>query len=489
MTESSALLMYAVRAPVVLKYAAQLILVQACLVLLPSCVALYYADDAMAFCYFAIASLMTIVAVPFVRLSVPARIQTNEALTITVIAFLVGAAAMVYPFMQAGLPFLDALFEAVSGITTTGLSTLADVESKPESFLFARAWMQWYGGLGFVVFAIALMIGQQSVHRRLLGQEQLEHENIIVGIRSHGRQVTLVYLLLTFFPLLLLYALGVDGFTVMVHVLSAVSTGGFSCFNNSLAGFNSWPVEFVLSCVGLSGAISLTLYYRFYQNGFSYISSITETFALIVLVIGLTAILTIILPITQDGDWLTSIRQALLLSISAQTTTGFSNVDITTLDPLAQIVTLFSMAIGGELGSTAGGFKILRFLMLLKLMQFSLQRTAMAEHAVYEPQLANKTMTAGEITGVLTLLGWFILLIVCSWLPFIAMGYPPLDALFEVVSATATVGLSSGITQTSLQPALKLVLCFDMLAGRLEIIALMVCLYPKTWLGRRIETL
>ncbi len=485
MAEQAASLMYAIRIPVVLKYAAQLALVQAGLILLPFCFALYYAEYDHALCFFAISTLLTLIALPFLRLPVSAHIQTNEAFVIIVITFLTGAAVMIYPFMRVGLPFLDALFEAVSGITTTGLSTLADVETKPKSFLFARAWMQWYGGLGFVVLAVALMIGQ-SANRRLLGQE-IENKEIIVGIRNHARQVTLVYLLLTIFPLLLLYFGGVDGFTAIVHVLSAVSTGGFSSFNNSLAGLHSWPVEFILSCVGLSGAISLTLYYRFYQHDFSYTSSVSETFFLIFLLTVLTAILAIILPMAQPGNGLTSIRQALLLSISAQTTTGFSSFDMTTLDPLAKIVAIFSMAIGGEVGSTAGGFKILRFMILLKLMHFSLKRPAMAEHAVYDAQLANNTITVEEISRVLTLLGWFIALIIGSWLPFIALGFPPLDALFEVVSATATVGLSSGITQTSLQPLLKLVLCFDMLAGRLEIIALVVCLYPNTWLGRRLE--
>jgi trk system potassium uptake protein TrkH len=145
------------------------------------------------------------------------------------------------------------------------------------------------------------------------------------------------------------------------------------------------------------------------------------------------------------------------------------------------------MLVGGDIGSTAGGFKVFRFLILLKLMQFAIQRTAMTDHAVYQPQLAGKAITAEEITEVLSLLGWFVILILCSWLPFIGMGYNPLDALFEVVSATATVGLSSGITQTELQPELKLILCFDMLAGRLEIIALLVYLYPKSWFGRRRE--
>lgn len=278
-----------------------------------------------------------------------------------------------------------------------------------------------------------------------------------------------------------------DGFTAIVHVLSAVSTGGFSSFNNNLAGFDSWSIELIVSLTGLLGAISFPLYYRLYQQGFSKLLSVTETYALFFLILGVAVALMLILSITGGLDYLTSLQQALLLAISAQTTTGFSSLNSALLDPLVLGVLIFSMAVGGDIGSTAGGFKVLRFLILLRLMHDTIQRTATAEHAVCEPQLAAKAISPEEISSVLSLLGWFIVLIFASWLPFIALGYPPLNALFEVVSATATVGLSAGVTQAGLQPALKLILCIDMLAGRLEMIALLVFLYPKTWFGRRIE--
>ncbi|HHA19718.1 MAG TPA: TrkH family potassium uptake protein, partial [Methylophaga sp.] len=148
MNEGSSILMYAIRGPVVLKYVAQLLLVQAILFLLPLSVALLYTEYEFALRFVAISCLLATMALPFIRLPVPAHIQANEALTVTVIAFVLGATAMVYPFMGAEISFLDAVFESVSSITTTGLSTIAELEDKPRSFLFARAWMQWYGGLG-----------------------------------------------------------------------------------------------------------------------------------------------------------------------------------------------------------------------------------------------------------------------------------------------------------------------------------------------------
>ncbi len=486
MNEQSSLLMYAIRGPVVLKYAAQLTFIQAGLFLLPAGVALYYAEFTLALRFATVTVLLGVATLPFIRLPAAAQIQTNEALVVTVIAFLLAASAMVYPFMGANMAVLDAVFESISGITTTGLSTLVDLQEKPRSFLFARSWMQWYGGLGFVVLAIALLTGKQPGNRRLLAQE-FEPQDVTVSIHQHARQVTLVYALLTMLTVLLLLLSGVDGFTSLVHALSAVSTGGFSTFDDSLSGFGAWRIQLLLSCSGLLGAVSLPWYYRICQRGFGESLSTLEFFAMLLLILSVTLPLTLILSCTAEIDYLTSAGQALLLAISAQTTTGFSSLPVAELDPLVKGILLMSMAVGGAVGSTAGGLKVFRFLILLKLMQYTIRHTAVSSHAVFEPKLSGKTIHSEEITHILTLLGWFMALVFFSWLPFIAMDYHPLDALFEVLSATSTVGLSTGITRMELQTPLKLILCFDMLAGRLEIIALLVCIYPKTWFGRRLQ--
>lgn len=488
MSEPASLLMYAVRGPVILKYVAQLILVQAGLAVMPALVALFYHEYGLALRFGMAAAALVVLSWPFVRWPVPAHIQVNEALTVTVIAFLVGAVSLVYPFMGAGLPFLDALFEAVSGITTTGLTTLAEVEDKPKSFLFARSWVQWYGGLGFAVLVIALLMNVQPANRRLLGQE-LEREDVIEDIRSHARHVTQVYLILTFVPMVALYWLGVDGLTTVVHIMSAISTGGFSNFNASMGGLNSWPAAFVVSLVEIAGAISLPLYYRFYRHGLSPSIELDETLGLMSGMLAAWLMLMLIMHMKEGMPWNMSALQAALTAVSAQTTTGFSSMDMTRLDAIAKAVIIISMATGGAVGSTAGGLKILRVLILFKLMHYAVQKPAMPDHSVVKLRLAGKGITAEEITGVLTLLGWGLALMIGSWLPFVAMGHHPLDALFEVVSALATTGLSSGITRADLQPLLKLILSFDMLAGRVEIIALLVFLYPKTWFGRRVREL
>jgi trk system potassium uptake protein TrkH len=176
-----------------------------------------------------------------------------------------------------------------------------------------------------------------------------------------------------------------------------------------------------------------------------------------------------------------------MMGFSAQTTTGFSTLAVAGMDPTSKLLMIVSMLVGGSVGSSAGGFKLLRLLILLRLLQLMIRRAAMPPHAVAEPSLGGHRLRDEDLLRALQLILLFIGIAVLSWLPFVMLGYAPLDALFEVVSACGTVGLSSGIARPELEPLLKGVLCFDMLTGRVEIIAMLVVLYPHNWFGRREE--
>jgi trk system potassium uptake protein TrkH len=174
-----------------------------------------------------------------------------------------------------------------------------------------------------------------------------------------------------------------------------------------------------------------------------------------------------------------------LLGISAQTTTGFSSLDIAGLDDSSKIVTIIAMFVGGGMGSTAGGVKVLRLLILLRLIHLLLRSTALPSHAVVNPRLGNKALQENDTQRALLLILLFVIVVIVSWMIFVFYGYPPLDALFEIVSATGTVGLTTGITGADLPAMLKALLCIDMLVGRVEIVALLIVLYPPTWFGKR----
>ena len=143
------------------------------------------------------------------------------------------------------------------------------------------------------------------------------------------------------------------------------------------------------------------------------------------------------------------------------------------------------MFIGGEVGSTAGGLKVLRLMVLLSVVRLLLQQAAIPPTGRVAATLDGAPLRLAEINMVVTLLMVYLLVILLSWVVFLVSGYAPLDALFDIVSAVATAGLSVGVVSATLEPGLKGLLCLDMLMGRGEVIAFLVMLYPRTWVGRK----
>lgn len=479
-------LSYAVRPAVLAKYLGQLALVMSALAAAPLLTSVYFGEYALTGRFAILTVGLAAVGVPLSRRPASAAVQANEALVITALAFIVSPLLMTLPYTGFGLPYMDALFEAVSGITTTGLSTLPAVSATPRSFLFSRAWMQWYGGLGILVLSVALLAGHEVVTRRLLGPD-LGGESLAVATRIHARRVLVVYVLLTVIAVPILWALSGDGFAALTHVLSAVSTGGFSSFDDSAAGFTAWPARYFVMLLGVCGAISLPWYYRAWHSGWRQALADPELRALLAMLVVIGLLLFWALSATGAGGW-ESARHALFLTLSAQTTTGLTTLDVGGLDAGAKLILIASMLVGGGAGSTAGGIKLLRLLILLRLLQLTVRRAAMPSHAVAEIQLTGRRLEPEDMLRALVVMALFAIVILFSWFPFVAAGYDPIDALFEVVSAAATVGLSTGVTSMGLPAWLKGILCFDMLAGRLEIVALLIVLYPGTWFGSRAQS-
>jgi trk system potassium uptake protein TrkH len=486
MTTGELALVYAVRLPVVGKYLGQLALTLAIMTAVPAAVALLDGEHAVALRYGLVMAGLTLGALPTLRLPAPAHVQSNEALLIVALSFLAAALLMSYPMMAAGLSFADALFEAISGITTTGLTTVSGIEDKSRSFLFVRSWMQWYGGLGIAVLSVALLMGHHMAARRLM--EPVTGEPMVTTARSYARHILIVYLALTLACFGVLWFILEDALLAILHTLSSVSTGGFSPYSTSLAGLDSWVARFAVMAFAFCGAVPLIAYYRASQGGWRAIANDVEVHALVVTVVLVVVVLSALLSM-HGATGMDTVLHATLLGISAQTGTGFSSTAVGDLDDASKLVLILSMFIGGGVGSTAGGVKLLRLVILLRLLQLMLRRTALSNHAVMKPRLAGRPLGDEDLQRAMLVILLFTTTITVSWLGFVTFGHAPLDALFEVVSATATAGLSTGITGSELHPLLKTVLCVDMLLGRLEIVALLVILYPRTWIGKRANSL
>lgn len=479
-------LRYAVRPGAVTAVLGQLVAVLAVLTVVPTLASAVSGDWEFAARCGVVTVLLGLLARAARRFALPARLQPNEALTASALLFLLASLTMAYPLASGGLAPLDAWFEAVSAVTTTGLSTVANPEERSRSFLFTRAWMQWYGGLGFVILSVALVV-RPGVLARQLDASGGEEEELFGNARAHGRAVLKIYAAITLAGFVLLLASGLSGFDALVHVLASVSTGGFSSQNASLGSFASWPSQLTVLLVCAAGAVPLAAYFRAHRTGWRTLAQDRQLQALVaaIAILGVTtaAILWRLDGMAPEA----ALRHGFFQVIAAQSTAGFSTADIGAWSPAAKLALVLAMFVGGGAGSTAGGVKLLRVLAVLQVARGIIRSAAAPPHAVVRPQLGDHVMADEEALDLLAVLVLFAVVIALSWMAFVVAGFEPLDALFEVVSATGTVGLSAGLTHTALPAALKVVLCADMLLGRLEIVAVLVALHPRTWIGRRTE--
>lgn len=485
MAKQATELRYAVRFRVIFKYFGQLCLVLAVLTMVPLVMSLIFGERDITLRYAIVVCGLAGLGLGTVRLRAPSGMQSNEGMVLVALMFLFTPLVMCYPMMSAGLSFLDALFEAISGVTTTGLSTKATLVGAPATFLFSRAWMQWYGGLGIVVLSLALVMQPGLVAKSLAGTET-ETDDLVGGTRARAQRLLKVYGALTALGIIGSLLVGVGFFDAVLYTFAAVSTGGFAPYDESLATFG-WLAQGWITLLCLAGSIPLMFYHRMVREKRRVAVEFLQAQA--VVIASVIASLAVVASMRLGGGmaWPHALHHAPLLAFSAQTTAGFSSMPCAQLDAGSKLVLIFSMIAGGGLGSTAGGFKLLRLLMAASVFRLILLRTCLPKHAVIEPRLAGRRLQDEEIRSALLLILLFIVVVALSWLPFVAVGYGPLDSLFEVVSATGTVGLSVGLTSATLPALLKGVLCVDMLMGRLEIIAWLVMLYPGTWFGRRME--
>jgi len=473
-------LLFAVRITAICKHLFELLGLMGILVLVPMSVSLVNAQYGVAFWYFVIVVICAVLYAVSRKIKRKRQLQRNETLTVAALVFITSSLLFTLPMLQYSLSFIDAWFETVSGVTTTGLSTLDSVEDKPISFLFARGWMQWVGGLGVIVLALAIHT-QPGIETKMFGADAADVDQHIGGTRGHAKRILVVYVILTIMGIAGLLLAGSTAIDAVVHSMAAVSTGGFANKDDSFASF-SGTEQWIVSILSVLGAISLHLYYR---PTFKSLRTSFRDPQLRCLLLFILFIPFIVYTVAKLSNAEVTIGEAYFNTISAITTAGFASSDILPFGTAAMLIICVVMFIGGGIGSTAGGIKLYRFLVLVKAMLLFLRRASCSVHSQMILRLDGKRVDYLTIENVLAIICGYVFFLLTSWLIFLAYGMPPIESLYEVTSALGTAGVSSGLTSAELPTALKLVLIGNMLLGRVETVAIVVLLFPSTWFGKR----
>jgi len=376
---------------------------------------------------------------------------------------------------------VNAFFESVSGYTGTGLTMAARADLLPHSLQWWRSFIEWIGGMGVIVLMLAILAGPRPGQATYsLYYAEARGEKIHPSVSSTLRTMWWIFLLYTFISVVALWGAGMPMWEAINHAMTGISTGGFSVTDNSIGSYHSIAIELVLLPIMLLGAISFAVHYELMQGRGKVLWRDVQTRWLLVL--GGIGIVFLALESSATLGWIPSIRQSAFQFISALTCTGFQSADLFHWTPTAKLLLAAGMVVGGAAGSTAGGIKIMRMIVLMKGVQWRFRKIVSPRGAIVPFRIGATAIDDADIGHRLE----DAALITFLWLVFLGLGIvvllhttPPSafslsDVVFEVASAQGNVGLSVGITGPAMSTLGKLVLCFNMWIGRLEIIPVLM---------------
>jgi trk system potassium uptake protein TrkH len=371
----------------------------------------------------------------------------------------------------------NAFFESVSGFTTTGLTMVARADLLPKTLQWWRSFTQWIGGMGVIVLMLSILAGSRpGAAKYSLYYAEARGEKIHPSILSTLRTMWWILVLYTFISTVALWGAGMPIWDALNHSMTALSTGGFSVAANSIASYNSVAIELVLLPAMLFGAISFPVHYELMRgNGRTLWQDFQTRWLIILLAVGAFFL------VLENGLTLGSLRGSAFQFVSAMTTTGYQTVNVGSWSATAKLLLAGGMFFGGAAGSTAGGIKVMRMLILLKGVGWRFRKITSPRGAIVPFRIGEKAIAEAEVGHRLEDAS----LITFLWLIFLGAGVivllhtsPPhftlSDVIFEVASAQGTVGMSVGITGPTMSTVSKLALCFNMWIGRLEIIPVLM---------------
>lgn len=396
---------------------------------------------------------------------------------------------------------LHCIFESASAYTTTGLSMAVREPSVGQGVLFYRSFAQWVGGAGFIVMVLAVFKKTSGKSAVLLYGAETPGEKLKPRIKDTARSIWKVYLTLTIFTILYIvagtylilpdYPIENNLFDAVNHAMAALSTGGFSNLDDSIATYNSEKMELMLLFPMILGALSIPLYYKvIYQRHFSELWHDIQTRAIIIAFIAGSAALSYLLYYADSVS--DPLRAGIFQFVSAMSTTGWQTSNIGQWHWLPIVFTVTTaMFVGGASGSTVGGIKMIRALLISKGLIWQINKSFISENTVKAVRFGNKKLNQDEMneafTKAVTVAILFLILVLSSALAgYFLTGQQVSFAacLFESASAQGTVGLSAGITDPSMSPILESIYIFQMWAGRLEIIPVLALLRALLWGAR-----
>jgi len=420
------------------------------------------------------------------------EILRKEAIAVVGLGWLVCAAfgALPYVFCEPNLSPIEAFFESMSGFTTTGATVISDLDACPRSILLWRSLTQWLGGLGILVLFVALL-SSVGVGSKALFQHESSAKTgggVQARIQDVAARLWQIYLGLSVICCLGLMVLGMSFYEAVCHTMTALSTGGFSTRNGSIAEFNSFGIEMWLSVFMTLGGISFMLYAWMLRRRWDRWRSEEEAKVYLWLLLLITLVIAADLVLVEKRHTsASSLRESVFQVVSIMTTTGYVTADYDRWPPLSRVLLLLLMMLGGCAGSTAGGIKVSRWILFCKIVKQQVVR-AFRPNQVFSLRLNGNLMDEDyslqtvffiALAGVTVAGGTALVSLLQPNLGIESSLSSVLATLFNIGPGLGAVGPTQNFGHFN-QPAM-LFLSWLMLLGRLEFFAVLVLFVPALW--------
>lgn len=440
-----------------------------------------FAVSSAAMCFIGVSCVLA------TRSAEPKAMSLRTAFLLTGLCWIILPLLAALPFLGVGLSYADAVFEATSGFTTTGSTVIESLDTAPPGILLWRALLQWIGGIGILVMAVAML-----PFMRIGGAQLFRNESSDTSHKAESRWIVLmatiinIYVLLTVICAIAYWTFGMSGFDAICHAMATISTGGYSTHDISFGYFPDWRLQWTATIFMLSGAVPFYIYIKAVRGNIRSLFTDSQVRVLI----GFLAIVSIGMAFWLNSNTNIGLLNALTLTsfniTSIVTTTGFASTDYTQWGAGAVGLFLILMFVGGCSGSTSGAIKIYRFQVLTQIISAHIKRL-ISPHRIVATSFNGKPLQDDIAFSILAFLAVFVATIsICT----VALSFLGLDLVTSYsASVTAITNVGPGLGSvigpagnfSSLPDSAKWLLSLAMILGRLEVFTLLVILDREFW--------
>jgi trk system potassium uptake protein TrkH len=411
----------------------------------------------------------------------------KEGFLLVSLAWIVVSATGTLPYVMSGaIPsFVNAYFESVSGFTTTGASILTDIEGLSKANLFWRSLTHWMGGIGIILMVVVILPSLKAGGVHLFSAESTKatYEQLRPRVIDSAKRFGIIYLLLTFAETLLLVAGRMPLFDSFCHAFGTIATGGFSPYNDSLFSVSPYVQYVVVIFMFLSG-VNFTLYFLVSRGNIREVFKNEELRTYFFIILFITAVITVLLLWSGLGVH-KAFRDSLFQVVSIITCTGFGTTDYLLWPRAAWMLIFLAMFVGACAGSTGGGIKVIRHVLMFKNIKVRI-RALLHPQTVYAVRYQGRSLSAENMHSVVAFYFWYLLIFIMASLLMVLLGSGFDTAVGSVASTLGGIGPGLGVTgpagnYSTLNVVAKILLTFTMIIGRLELYAFLVLFSPAFW--------